>query len=562
MSHANHDALARELARTLGNSLERALALESTSRSAQAARDAAQVLGLKGLDRALDTLLVQAARPWDSDLLPILDRLRLLVSESSGRTLEFFQALEPEFEAMASNVEAIEAGSEAAARQPGIKALRLSQVLDDVPLADEATRERARRVRVTAPVAAALRAAIDWLSHDNGSPAPLRFTSEESVLEVVCDRANVLGLRSAEKVLAAVGGVLFPASASGTAVTPLASGAWVLRVPTLAGMGSYLMLHQGDLALALPWHSVLRLYMGRGIDVRGGFGERGLSVLPPFAALALNCSEYPVVLVGHGLKRAYMVADHLVWRLRGEPIPAESPSPFAGLSGMVRTEDGERYWVADPARLLEPLESPAVPLSPRTSEAARTPAPPALGPEDVSPLPAAEVQPAEPPRAQSIPDEPTAEAPVESAAPTPPPAPTPHTTRAPGPRGAPGRALVAEDSITARIFLTRMLEQSGLNVRAVPSATELLDEIVDDGWSLIFLDVELPDRRDLDVMSTVVARLSSRGLAIPIVALVRDEEDIASAKAAGIDLVLHKPFVRRELDRLLVSVGLDPGDVR
>lgn len=561
MSHANQDDLARELARTLAASLERALAPEATPRSAEAARDAAQVLGLKGLDRLLDALLVQAARPWDLDLIPIVDRMRHLITESSGRTLEYFQGAEAETADLALRVESIEAGADVAAGRPGPKTIRLSQVLEDVPLADETTRERARRVRVTAPVAAALRAAIDWLSHDNGPPAPLRFTSEESVLEVVCDKANLLGLKPAEKVLGAVGGVLLPGTSSG--LSPVPPGAWVIRVPTHAGMNSYLMLHQGDLAIALPWHSVIRLYMGRGIDLRGGFGERGLRVLEPLAPLEGQRAEYPVVLIGHGLKRAYLVADRLVWRLSAEPFESGVPGPIPGLARSVQTEDGEQFWVGDPSVLLERIEQPSLPLTPRPAAApaaAERPArasddvappsrppenaePPALAPEDVEPLPLPAAAMPAPPATPAAPAEP---APRETAAPV---------------RG-PRRVLVAEDSITARIFLARMLEQSGLNVRAVSTATELLDEIVDDGWSLVLLDVDLPDRRDVDVLSDVAARLRSRGLEIPIVALVRDDEDIARAAAAGIHRILYKPFARRELDRMLLSVGLDPGDVR
>jgi CheY-like chemotaxis protein len=124
------------------------------------------------------------------------------------------------------------------------------------------------------------------------------------------------------------------------------------------------------------------------------------------------------------------------------------------------------------------------------------------------------------------------------------------------------RALVAEDSITARIFLTRLLEREGFAVRAVSSAPELFDELVDESWSLICVDVDLPDGADKAVLGAVIERLKGRRSSTPAVALVRDAYDIAFARAVGATRTLSKPFDPAALQELLALLGFGPPKAR
>jgi CheY-like chemotaxis protein len=186
-------------------------------------------------------------------------------------------------------------------------------------------------------------------------------------------------------------------------------------------------------------------------------------------------------------------------------------------------------------------DSPAVeaPAAAAVEPAApRAPAP--IAPAGAGPIPA-------PASIAPLPVSPAPRPPQGSVAPQPP---------------AQRRALIAEDSIAARVFLTRMLEREGFAVRAVITATELFDELMDDSWSLLCIDVELPDGRNDEVLEGVVARLGGRVERLPIVALVRDTADVATARAAGVTRTLRKPFDRESLLEILTSLGLSAKDER
>jgi len=614
VSRTDRESTAREITRMLAAALEQALALDATRTTILTARDAAQLLALPGLDRVLEACLPHAGRPWPAELTPVLERVRRLAAECAAMgSIEGFQQSDRELAALADQLQAIEWSESAEAlegRAPAVPTLSLADVLDEFPVSDS----RALRVRLTAPVAAAVRAALDWLATEETPPRPLRLHAEESVLEVLCEQVNYAGLQAADKVLSAVGGNLGPAIVTGAEPYPLA--AWKLRVPTFAGRASYLMLIQGDLKLALPWHSVLRICMVPASELQSSIREAGHPVLPPFAPRVRVASEYPVALVAHGLKRAYLIADRLVWRLRAQSSEVERAAPDPVLSHAVETDESEVFWVVEPGRLLERIETPAFD-EPRTTESPRKETLPELGPGGVEPLPqapavgasgasppapfpAGTVAPASyvPPPAECVvplapassvlpPAEPVA--PVEPVAPAEcvvplapassvlPPAepvafarPGTPAARAEPVRGSESaspvqspvaavperRALVAEDSITARVFLARLLEQQGFSVRAVASAAELFEALEGDRWSLLCVDIELPDRAQASVLRGLMEVLRERRSGAALVALVRDATDIAVARAAGIQSTRRKPFDRDSLERLLAGLGL------
>src|SRR5262249_32653075 len=112
------------------------------------------------------------------------------------------------------------------------------------------------------------------------------------------------------------------------------------------------------------------------------------------------------------------------------------------------------------------------------------------------------------------------------------------------------RALIAEDSIVGRIFLERLLVRRGFTVTSVGTAAELEAELKGGAWDVVMADVELPDAGRGEHL---------RRLATPRrwVALVRDREDEALARDAGVPLALRKPFESDHLDRLLTDLGVE-----
>jgi len=640
----------RDLVPDLSGALAPVLADLAPEAAVAAARAAARGLGLDGLDRLLGACAPHAGHPWPAELAPALERLRRL----AARALETgshgtFRAADRELAGLADEISALQwspawrADSDEA--RP-VATLSLADTLDDLPLADDAARELARRVRLLPPVAAALRAALDWLTGDSGRPLALR--AEESLLEVTCGHVGFDGLTAATEVLAAVGGNLGPG--------PGVSGAWMVRVPIHTGRDVYLMLVHGGVPIAIPWHAVLRMHMAGAAEMaeRESLGGWPL-VKGPLGGALPPAGESPLALVAHGRKRGWLVADRLVWRLHAEPVALTERAPAAGLAAMVETEEGERYWLAEPGWLLRSLEAPSLvkpesrsapepwpapeaaaavappggapgPPPPPAPAVASQPAPEAM-PAPLAPAPAAasvpvpEAMPAPPapaPAAASVPVPevaPAPPAPAPAAAPPPPappppgspprarvePPPVPRSApqlrlltsdevvpleadehpvsrwtpvpppsapaRPPAPAPAPPprepgvahrptrTALIAEDSITARIFLARLLARLDFDVCTVDTAAALRAELERGAWSLACVDIELPDEAGTAFLAGLVARHGER---TPFVALVRDLDDRVAARRAGIERMLRKPFDTAELEQVLARLGLVP----
>src|SRR5262249_20901894 len=100
------------------------------------------------------------------------------------------------------------------------------------------------------------------------------------------------------------------------------------------------------------------------------------SVLPAFAPGEPASGERPTALLGHGLRRALLVADQLVWRRPAERVERAETPPAPGLSYAVRTEEDQVYWGGDvrtlphglpPVPLPEPGPSHPVPIAPPPS---------------------------------------------------------------------------------------------------------------------------------------------------------------------------------------------------
>jgi CheY-like chemotaxis protein len=282
-------------------------------------------------------------------------------------------------------------------------------------------------------------------------------------------------------------------------------------------------------------------------------------VLPVFQPLSAAVAEYPLVLVGHGLKRAYLLADRLVWRLPAEACPSMTDPDLPGHDTCVRTEDGAIYRVLDPRRLLEHIEAPAFRLDERLSGSAPVESRGAAAAvaRAAEPLPA--IAPANPDEAV----EPSVAADAGAALETLPgldlgedetdePRPIDPDRVAPMPL----RALVAEDSLSARLALIAMIETHGIEAHAVRTAAELFEALERGPWALVCVDTELPDARGAELLRDVGARLRSDGGNSELVALVRDGEE-AAAIEAGVVRSLRKPWSRSALERLIHELGLD-----
>jgi len=584
--------LEREIARSLVGALEVALTSGGSSTAVRQARDAAQVLELPGLDRLMSALGPHATRPWPPEIQPVVERLRRVCARATaGGGLAEFRQADADFHGLAAEIVAMEWStlpSRGGEEGPSVPTLGAAEMMSDLSLAGEASAAVARRVRLTMPVAAAVRAAIDWLAGREGARTPIELRQDASALEIVCEMRDPAGVPPAHQVLSGVDGNLGPLLPLGGA----GEGTWMIRVPSFSARPAYVMLMQGTLKLAVPWHAVLRIQVAPRDAIAARAARHGMTVLPRLSTLPARGGECPVVIVGHGLRRAWMVADRLVWRLPAEGCEPDSRLLEAGISRAVVTDEGEVFGLVEPRAMLASVALPALPRTPAghaapradhvevaaplehdAPEGAEAPAlretsetVEVLDELSVTPLPAAEPERA--PEATPAPMPAPTEA---SAAPAPEPTPAlpqapdvaaaPRAARAeaappqsaPEPQPAGRRALLAEDSFTMRIFLTRLLEQHGFDVVGVERASELNATIARGPWSLVCVDTELPDARGAALLRSVREQLPED---TPIVSLARDEHDFAAARHAGVWRTLLKPVEPGALRRLLARLGL------
>lgn len=207
--------------------------------------------------------------------------------------------------------------------------------------------------RLTAAAGASLMAALDWMAGDAIARRPFHARLDGSCLEVSGWPRDLRGVRAAGEILSLVGGNLHPVT------SPDARGLWRMRLPLAGGPSSYLMVEQDGVRMALPWTAVLAVVMATNEII--GKGRLGIPVLARPEPATEPPPEFPVVLLGHGLKRAYLAADRLIWRLRAEAVESDEVAPAPGLTRQVHADDGARYWLADPGALMQGVEPPPIP---------------------------------------------------------------------------------------------------------------------------------------------------------------------------------------------------------
>jgi CheY-like chemotaxis protein len=113
------------------------------------------------------------------------------------------------------------------------------------------------------------------------------------------------------------------------------------------------------------------------------------------------------------------------------------------------------------------------------------------------------------------------------------------------------RALVVDDSLVARMELGRVLERRGWEVEWVETAAEMWSMLPANDWSIVFVDVSLPDARGRAHLKTLAAQQRVARHRFELVALTRDEADERLVLDAGIVRMLRKPFASGAVERMV-----------
>ena len=112
------------------------------------------------------------------------------------------------------------------------------------------------------------------------------------------------------------------------------------------------------------------------------------------------------------------------------------------------------------------------------------------------------------------------------------------------------RALVADDSMMARVFLGRLLGKRGIVVEEAEDGAKARARLAESEFELVFLDAEMPGAGALDILRDASERVRIRACV-----LVKDDEERRRAEAFGGLPILYKPFaedeVRSAVDALL-----------
>jgi two-component system, sensor histidine kinase len=128
---------------------------------------------------------------------------------------------------------------------------------------------------------------------------------------------------------------------------------------------------------------------------------------------------------------------------------------------------------------------------------------------------------------------------------------------APGAALAPARILLVEDHDINRLLVTEMLERCGQEVDVAHDGNEGIAMVIDSvmrarPYDLVLMDVQMPDCDGLAATRAIRAEGIGPGL-LPVIALTANAypEDVAAARAAGMQGHLAKPVVFAHLARAL-----------
>lgn len=606
------DGESREIAGGLAGAVRAALAArgdvpdEARELAWRSAMDIAELLELPGLGALLAACAAHAAHP-PLAVANVMQRLARLAHETGSRgEIAPFAEADHELASLAGVLESQEWGrpdepaapgeAHAAPATPGhavVSTESLAELVADLELDRP---EALAEVQVSMPVAAALRAAIDWMGAELGGP--VRVQVQEAALQLSVRPSHEPGLRPAGAVLASAKGALLAEP----------DGRWALRVPLHRDQPAFLLARQGRLALALPWHAVAKLRIADDAS-RMMMTEPSLA---PWSALERPEGERPAALLAWGLTRAWLHLDHIVWRVFARPEPVETSDAVPGGRHVVRSQEGDAFEVVDVAEALErvpPLDTPPphpraghlprafappgpaerrrvaeperkgvlsgrpghegpaelpgsdeieTPGLPRTLEIETSPAPglPVLGPEHVRPRTRAggAMGPRGP--ASGAPVAPRATSPGDSAGTAAPRSASPPAEAVGEPAGR--RALIVDDSLVARIGLGRVLEREGWVVEWVERAAEMWKALGEAEWDVVFVDVSLPDASGRAHLQALAAERPGPGRGHMLVALTRDAAEEQLALASGIECTLRKPFAPGVLDRIVRELPAGP----
>jgi len=104
------------------------------------------------------------------------------------------------------------------------------------------------------------------------------------------------------------------------------------------------------------------------------------------------------------------------------------------------------------------------------------------------------------------------------------------------------RALVVDDSLSARRAMAQVLNDSGFEVSTARDGMEAVEELERTRPDILFVDLEMPRMNGIELTSHVRARPDTANVPIVMITSRSTEKHRAQARTAGVNMYLTKPF--------------------
>jgi chemosensory pili system protein ChpA (sensor histidine kinase/response regulator) len=106
----------------------------------------------------------------------------------------------------------------------------------------------------------------------------------------------------------------------------------------------------------------------------------------------------------------------------------------------------------------------------------------------------------------------------------------------------PRRALVVDDSLSARRSMAQVLSDSGYEVETARDGMEAVELLERTRPDIVFVDLEMPRMNGIELTSHIRARSDATDVPIVMVTSRSTEKHRAQARTAGVNIYLTKPF--------------------
>jgi len=118
------------------------------------------------------------------------------------------------------------------------------------------------------------------------------------------------------------------------------------------------------------------------------------------------------------------------------------------------------------------------------------------------------------------------------------------------------RALVVEDNPLMRLLVSSMLMQRGFAVTEQSSAETALEQLMENPFDLVVLDIMLSRMSGIDLCHIIRDELGLVDLPVFAYTALNDLNSIAHMRMAGFNDILYKPLDGHALDSALEEVVL------